>query len=285
MTCALDHFDRLLRGGPVLGLLLLGCNFDAGSLGTTTLSTSGSTGDPMTVPTTSGMDTTGGSNSGSATTTGGSSDDGSTGPGSTGPGSTGPGSTGPESTGPGSTGSEGSSSSGSMSESSSSGGSMDDCTPIIVEALTGLPNMDGPREWIVLYNPCAMDHDLGPLTLAWGNDVGYAGTFDLAGILAANDCLVIGGPTSEASNFNPMLDVLYDYTPGLDSDQGALALFELPPAEVDMTDIPVDVVIYGNQVGPAYLDTTGATPGPMVGNPPDSQSLHRTGVGATWDIN
>ncbi|MEX1369045.1 MAG: hypothetical protein AB1Z98_38315, partial [Nannocystaceae bacterium] len=166
--------------------------------------------------------------------------------------------------------------------STSDSGTPSDCTPILAEALTNLDRGDNGREWVVLYNPCDEDFDLSPLTLAWGQ-YAYDGTFDLSGTIGGGDCLVVGGPTSNAGNFNPPLGQVNNYEPNLSRNPGAIGLFLLPPREVDADDIPLDAVIYGTRNGGDFRDSSGAVPGPMIANPPDLQSMRRTSAGNTWE--
>ncbi len=280
-------------------VLSLACNFDSGGLGSTTGSSmTGTTGSTSAGPTT-GSGSVGdnsGTMSGSATTTG---------PGTTATTTGMPDTTNTESASASSSGSTGggSSSSSSGGESSSSGGEssssgggssssgggsssggMTSCTPIIVEALTALTGNDNDLEWVVLYNPCVDAYDLTPMSIAWGNDLGLEDAIDLVGTILPGDCFVVGGPTSAASNFNPVYDQAEAFSRTLDSGEGAILLHELPPMMIDIADIPVDSLIYGDNNVPGYLDPMGVAVPPMAANPSDDESMRRTGLGPTWEV-
>lgn len=256
-----------MRGALVLlATALLACQLDLGGVGsaegghtdgTTTAGSSGTSSTPSTGP-------TAGSMSGSATTIADSSGDGmdpSTSDSTVGPSDT-------------STGEP-------AGSSSSDTGEPSDCTPILVEAVTSLDGSDDGREWVVLYNPCPSSFDLGPLTLAWG-EFAYDGALDLSGSIAAGECFVVGGPTTNGGNFDPSYDLVENFEPNLSREPGAIGLFLLEPAEVDAGDVPVDAVIYGN-TNAGFLDSTGAMPGPMIPGSVDLESMRRTSLADTWE--
>ncbi|MCH9688667.1 MAG: hypothetical protein K0V04_44965 [Deltaproteobacteria bacterium] len=166
--------------------------------------------------------------------------------------------------------------------SSDSSGEPRDCIPIIVEALTGLSGNDDEREWVVLLNPCPDPVDLDAFILAWGDERGYDGTLDLVGTVPSGQCWVVGGPASDPSNADPVYDQAVNLNPNLDSGQGAVGLFTLNPMDIDVSEVPLDVVIYGSTNAPGYRDSTGAIVDPMLGNPPDNDSLRRTSAAPTW---
>ena len=267
----------MLRRSPFAACLVLGCTFGssgAGAGGASTSEESGSSDGGPGVSTSSSASQGTTSVSGSATGVGPTTSD--------------------------SMGSDGSSATSGGPDTTASGGGMTtatdtgadtatdtgsgmDCTLRLAEALTSLDGADDGREWVVLYNPCGQSIDLGPLSLAWGS-TGYAGAVDLVGTVAAGTCFVVGGPDSSGGNFDPPLDQVVNFEPNLSRNPGAIGLFALAPGDVDVGDVPVDVVIYGDANTGGFVDPTGATPGPVLPSNPDLESMRRTSLAATWEF-
>ncbi len=112
----------------------------------------------------------------------------------------------------------------------------------------------------------------------------YTGAVDLVGTVAAGTCFVVGGPDSNGGNFDPPLQQLVNFEPNLSRNPGAIGLFELAPADVDVADVPLDVVIYGDANTGGFLDPSGVMPGPVLPGALDLVSLRRTSLASTWEF-
>lgn len=180
----------------------------------------------------------------------------------------------------------GESSSGGPAESESSGEPPPDCDPILAEVMYDISGEDDGLEWIRLYNPCAVAVDLSAYSLGWGGTDYTYGTLDLVGSLDAGACTVVGGPTANADNGNPVYGQAVNLEPDPQNSGGTadgVALFVGAAADITMITVPVDAVIYGGANNSGLLDATGAAPAPHVGDAGSGDALRRTGM-AAWEI-
>jgi hypothetical protein len=165
--------------------------------------------------------------------------------------------------------------------SSSSTGDEDDCFPLIVETLNRLSGSDSGREWIKLHNPCMRELDLEGFVLGWaGSSTIY--TLELDESIPAQGCILVGGPTSDDSNFNPDLTIEHEFDPQLISSAGAIFIYDIDPDDISITTVPLDVLIWGSSNGQGYLDPDGDVPDPYVGQTPNNDSIHRTSLDRTF---
>ncbi len=211
----------------------------------------------------------------------------------------------------GETGSSGEASSGPSSSSSaddtsgSSGGSssdtgVGDCRPIIVEVFYDAEGGDDELQWVKLYNPCDAPIDLRGYSIGYGGEdyepdidppfgvkqLANPDPQDPEAPWPAGGCYLAGGPTQDALNGEPELQLVEDFAPGLDLAEGpgaGVALFDFVATEVDATTVPIDAVVYGNNNDNGLIDATGApVPSPHVGNSIAGGSIQRTSLDATW---
>ena len=98
----------------------------------------------------------------------------------------------------------------------------------------------------------------------------------------------MGGPTSEALNFNPTFDQQINFSPDFqnvtDTTADGVALFNVTASSITSSTVPIDAVIYGTNNDNDLLDETG-NPGTVdVGDAPAGSSIQRTSL-STWAIN
>lgn len=175
---------------------------------------------------------------------------------------------------------------GTESSGTTTGGTAD-CHPLLAEVLYDPSGGNGGNQWIRLYNPCPDDVELTGYSLGWGgND--YAGQGgDLSGTIAAGECFLLGGPMSNDSSYLPVFDLVLDFSADLPSsgaDADGIALFADVEANITADTIPLDAVIYGALNTNGLLDSAGDTPDPHVGDAPQGQSIRRTALDSSWEI-
>lgn len=181
-----------------------------------------------------------------------------------------------------------SSSSGAGTESSgTTTGGTDACHPILAEVLYDPNGGNGSNQWIRLYNPCPADIELTGYSLGWGGNDYAAQGGDLSGTIVAGECFLLGGPTSNPNSYDPVFDLVLDFSADLqigDSAADGIALFADVEANIDPGTLPVDAVIYGADNSNALIDTAGNVPDPYVESAPESQSIRRTALDDSWEI-
>lgn len=187
----------------------------------------------------------------------------------------------------GSSGAPGSSSGMGSMEGGNTTGNVGDCHPLLAEVLYDPMGGNGGKQWIKLYNPCDQDIDLQGASLGWGGTSYAAQGADLEGTIMAGECYLIGGPTVSADTYNPVYDLVLDFSADLEvsgNDADGIALFDDIEANIGVATIPVDAVIYGPVNTSDLLDSNGDTPAPHVGDAASTQSIRRTALGPTWII-
>lgn len=139
--------------------------------------------------------------------------------------------------------------------------------PILSEVFFNPNGADDGFEWIEIYNAGPSAVDLSGYSLGWGGADYTTGTVQLSGMLLAGQYFVVGGPTSDASNGNPVFDQVVNFAPDLENSgffQAAdgVALFDVLATAITPTTVPVDAFIYA---GPFFstnsnglLDETGS---------------------------
>jgi len=182
---------------------------------------------------------------------------------------------------------EGSSSGEPMESSGTTTGGIPDCHPILAELLYDPDMGDNNKEWLRLYNPCAVEIVLDDYSLGWGGiDYTDTGVKNLVGSVGPGECFVVGGELSNPANADPVLDQESDFhndiQNGPDPADG-MALFFGEAASITSATIPVDAVIYGMNNSSNLLDAEGNVPAPHVGDAAERQSIRRT-TRTTWEI-
>lgn len=129
---------------------------------------------------------------------------------------------------------------------------------------------DNQREWVELFNAGGTAIDLSGYSLGWGTTDYTAGVLQLSGTIAPGQYFVIGGPTSDAGNGNPVFDLAVDFGPNLPNPTFAstgVALFDMAATSITATTVPIDSVVYGGFFGNWFglVDPTGAAATPVAG--------------------
>ena len=165
-------------------------------------------------------------------------------------------------------------------------------TVIIAEAYYDHVGTDDQFEWVKLYNGTGAPVDLAGHSLGWGGTSYTYGTLDLAGIIPAGGCWLVGGPSGDAqSGFpgGPMFDQAADLNPDVQNSNAAgvadgIALFDVAAAAITPGTVPLDAVIYGISNDSGLLDETGMPGAVDVGDAGAGESVRLQGDG-TWAIN
>lgn len=160
------------------------------------------------------------------------------------------------------------------------------CGIRIAEVVYDAVGSDGGKEWIKLYNSCDEPQPLQGMSLGWGGSSYRTGGLDLGGELAAKGCMIVGGPTSDATNGSPAVDLVADFSPDLQNSgttADGIALFAVSRGSVAPDTIPVDAVIYGEANGSGLLDVEGQVSEPHVRAATTGGSLVRLDA-ESWDV-
>lgn len=154
---------------------------------------------------------------------------------------------------------------------------------VISEVMYEPTGGDNGRQWIELYNGTGATIDLSLYELQWGRN-GLSNSVVLSGSLAAGSTFVIGGPTSDANNGNPIYDQVFNFNPNLGDgghnwQEDGLALVE------SATSTLLHTVVYGgNGTNPPYVDEQGGTATVIDDSAlSPGQSLEFLG-GSTWQV-
>ncbi len=153
---------------------------------------------------------------------------------------------------------------------------------------------DDGFEWVEIYNGTGGQVDLSDYTIGHTNggdvDAGYAAfQYTLSGVLEDEACVVVGGPTSSASNGNPTFFLTQDFDPDIqNSGSGEKAhgvvLFLETDSAIGAATIPSDLVLYGANNDRQYMDLSGEpAAAPNVEAPQEGKSIQRTANG--WVVN
>lgn len=161
-----------------------------------------------------------------------------------------------------------------------------ECGLRIAEVLYDAVSSDNGKEWVKLYNSCDDTQPLDGMSLGWGGSSYKTGGMDLEGKLDGKSCIIIGGPTADATNGSPALDVVADFSPDLQnsgSTADGIALFVGSRSDRGDDAVPVDAVVYGGSNTSGLIDHTGTAPEPHVRDAASGDSIVRID-GATWDV-
>jgi len=156
---------------------------------------------------------------------------------------------------------------------------------ILTEVLYDVAGTDDDYEWVEIYNGTMKTIDLAGYSIGSGGLNYTTSSLQLAGTLAPGQCFVIGGPLSDATNYNPVFGQAMDFEPDIQnsgSTADGVALFAVPAAGLKTDTVPVDAVIYGGSNSSGLPDETGK-PGEV--DAPDASSgnsIQRTASG--WNV-
>jgi hypothetical protein len=158
---------------------------------------------------------------------------------------------------------------------------------VISEVLYDPSGSDDGAEWVELKNTSSTAIDLSTFSLGYGGNDYTFGTVQLSGTIPAGGIFVVGGPTSDASNGNPLYDLLVDFTPDLQNSGtigDGMALFDAPATDVTVDTVPIDAVVYGPNNDNALLDESGLPNPPEVDDAPGGSSIERVDSAGNWQI-
>jgi hypothetical protein len=116
---------------------------------------------------------------------------------------------------------------------------------------------DNRRQWVEINNGTTSIVDLSDYQLEWGRN-SLADSITLTGLLAPDSTFVIGGPTSDLNNGNPIYDQIFDFNPNLGDGghpgfEDALALVQISTSTV------MHIVVYGgNGFAVPFTDEQGS---------------------------
>jgi len=146
---------------------------------------------------------------------------------------------------------------------------------------------DNGLEWVELYNPTSSAIDLSDYSLGNGGDYYTYSRVQLTGTLAPSSCWVIGGPTSNITNYLPIFDQSVNFSPDFQnggSDADGIALFSVKAISITTQTTPIDAVVYGGSNANNLIDETGAVNPPDVGDAPQGQSNERIDITGAWRV-
>jgi len=153
---------------------------------------------------------------------------------------------------------------------------------ILTEVLYDVAGEDNGLEWVEIYNGTMKVVDLAGYSIGSGGTSYTASTLQLVGMLEPGQCFVVGGPKTEASNYNPPLGQAVDFDPDLQnsgSTADAVGLFAVPASGLGGDTVPLDAVIYGGSNGNGLLDETGKAGEVDAPDASSGNSLQRTASG------
>lgn len=164
--------------------------------------------------------------------------------------------------------------------------------PILTEVFYNPDGTDTNFEWVELFNPTASPIDLSNYSLGWGGTSYTYGTLQLVGTINPYDTFVVGGPSSDATNFSPVYDQSLAFSPGMQnsgSQADGVALFNviatnIEPGPVPPPTIPIDAVLYGPNNDGNLIDETGSANPPEVVDAGSGNSIQRINFAGAWEI-
>ena len=146
---------------------------------------------------------------------------------------------------------------------------------------------DDGFEWVELLNTSTEAIDLSSFSLGSGGSSYTTSQVQLAGVVAPGATFVVGGPSSDAGNGDPVYDQVFNFSPDFQNSGSAadgVALFALPAAMVTGSTVPIDAVVYGPTNSTGLIDETGVANAPEVGDASAGSSIERIDLAGTWQI-
>ncbi len=158
---------------------------------------------------------------------------------------------------------------------------------VLSEVFYNAPSGDDGFEWVELHNSDSNPIDLSGYCLGnGGTDYTYSKA-QLSGTIAAGGTFVVGGPSSDAGNANPVYDLVLNFNPDFQNSGATadgVALFDVPCASVTAGTVPVDAVVYGGSNANNLIDETGSANPPEVGDSGVGSSIERVDMGGAWQV-
>lgn len=109
----------------------------------------------------------------------------------------------------------------------------------------------------------------------------------LSGTIQPGATFVVGGPTSDATNGNPVFDLVVNFSPDFQNSGtvgDGVALFDVPASQITSTTVPIDAVIYGPNNNNGLIDENGQASPPEVGDAPAGSTIERVDLAGAWQI-
>ena len=158
---------------------------------------------------------------------------------------------------------------------------------LLSEVLYDTDGTDDGLEWVEIYNNGTTAVDLSGWSIGGGGTDYTYSLAQLSGVIGPGETFVVGGPTSNATNYNPTLNLALNFTQDLQNSGttgDGVALFNVPASAVTASTVPVDAVVYGPDNASGLIDETGVANGPEVGDAPSGASIERLDVAGNWQI-
>ena len=138
---------------------------------------------------------------------------------------------------------------------------------------------DDGYEWVELYNTSLVTVDLSGYCLGnGGTDYTYS-LVQLSGSIAPNTPFVVGGPSADTENGNPIYNQAVDFDPDFQNVTSGVAdgvaLFNVVCTSVTSVTVPIDAVVYGTNNTNNLIDETGSANPPEVEDAPAGSSIIR----------
>jgi|GEM_PF-1422480 len=161
-------------------------------------------------------------------------------------------------------------------------------TLLLTEVFYDHSSGDDGFEWVELYNNSAESIDLSSYSLGnGGTDYTYS-KVQLTGTIAPYSTFVVGGPTADSENGNPVFDQVVNFDPDFQNSGTAgdgVALFDVPASSVTGATVPIDAVIYGPNNSNGLMDSSGTAPvNAHVGDADAGETIERISLDPVWRI-
>ena len=182
--------------------------------------------------------------------------------------------------------------SGSLVGSSAVSVTVDPATPssgalLLSEVFYDPSGNDDGLEWVELFNNDSVAIDLASFSLGNGGTGYTTSLVQLSGIIQPGQTFVIGGPTANATNGNPSLDLAINFNPDFQNSGSAgdgVALFNVAATAVTNATVPIDAVIYGPNNNNGLIDENGLVSAPEVADAPSGSSIERLDIAGAWQV-
>lgn len=146
---------------------------------------------------------------------------------------------------------------------------------------------DDGAEWVKLANTSDVAIDLSAYSLGSGRTSYTYSMAQLAGMIPAHGCFVVGGPLSATANGSPVYGQTYNFSPDLVNGSGTtgqaagFALFDAPITQLSPSTIPLDAVLCGQNNLAGLTDSNGNAAPPRCPDVAAGHSVSRT-TATTW---
>ena len=157
----------------------------------------------------------------------------------------------------------------------------------LAEILYDATSIDDGYEWVKLSNDTDVAIDLGAYSLGAGRTNYTYSMAQLAGMIPAHGCFIVGGPTSAASNGSPVYSQSYNFSPDLPNGSSTsgqasgYGLFDVPITKLVPASIPLDAVLCGLANPDGLVGPDGKPAATACSDVAAGHSVARTGA-TTW---